>query len=181
MILDGQNIFSKIDDGDVITVVGATVGDHPSTNVIDGGVKGDSLSAVARGGAYVNPFLIVRVTTAFTTTTTTGTLQIVLQESVDEAFTSPVDLVASPVYAIGDLVDNAVLLAVRMPQLKKRYLRVVYRVGGETLTAGACQAFLTMDADQIDLFMRSVATTVAYPTGALNQSMPASVTGVLDN
>lgn len=181
MILDGQNIFSKIDTGDVITVVGATVGDHASTNVIDCGVKGGSFSAVANGGAYVNPFLVVRVTTAFTTTTTTGTLQIVLQESVDEAFTSPIDLMASPVYAIGDLVDNAVLMAIRMPQIKSRYLRVVYRVGGETLTAGACQAFLTKDMDQIDLFLRSATGTVSYPTGALNQSMPAATTGVLDN
>lgn len=181
MILDGQNIFSKLDTGDVITVVGATVGDHASTNVIDAGVKGASFSTVSNGGAYVNPFLVARVTTLFTTTTTTGTLQIVLQESTDAAFSSPVDLVASPVYAIGDLVDNAVLLAVRMPQIKERYLRVVYRVAGETLTAGACQVFLTPDVPFVDLQLRGATTTVAMPTGALDQSMPASVTGVLDN
>ncbi len=183
MILDGQNIFSKLDTGDVITVVGATVGDHASTNVIDGGVKGGSFSTVANGGAYINPFLVARVTTAFTTTTTTGTLQVVLQESLDEAFSSPVDLVVSPVYSVnaGDLADNRALMAVRMPQLKKRYLRVVYRVAGETLTAGACQAFLTMDAPQVDLQLRSDTATVTVPSGALDQSMPASATGVLDN
>lgn len=183
MILDGQNVFSSLSVGDVITTVGATVGDHASTNVIDGGVKGASFSAVANGAAYVNPFLVVRVTTAFTTTTTIGTLQIVLQESDTENFASPIDLVVSPVYNVnnGDLADNALLLAVRMPQVKARYLRVVYRVAGETLTAGACHAFLTPDAPQVDLQLRGASTTVAAPTGALDQSMPASVTGVLDN
>ena len=183
MILDGQNMFSAIDVGDVITTVGATVGDHASTNVIDGGVKGDSFSAVARGAAYLNPFLVVRVTTAFTTTSTTGTLQIVLQESITEAFSSPIDLAVSPVYNVnnGDLADNIVLMAIRMPQIKSRYLRVVYRVAGETLTAGACQAFLTPDVPQVDLNLRTATGTVTKPTGALDQSMPASVTGVLDN
>ena len=120
MILDGQNIFSKLDTGDVITVVGATVGDHASTNVIDCNVYGGSFSTVANGGAYINPFLVARVHTAFTTTTTTGTLQIVLQEAVDAAFSSPVDLVVSPVYNVnnGDLAAFTPLLAIRMPQIK---------------------------------------------------------------
>lgn len=181
MILDGKNSFSALDVGDVITTVGATVGDHGSTYAIDGGVNGASFSAVANGGAYLNPFLVVRVTTAFTTTTTTGTLQIVLQESSDNV--TYTDLLVSPVYNVdnGDLPDNAVLLVVRMPQIKKRYIRVAYRVAGETLTAGACQAFLTLDADQIDLFMRTATGTVSAPTGALDHSMPASVTGILDN
>ena len=183
MILDGQNIFSKLDTGDVITVVGATVGDHASTNVIDCNVYGGSFSTVANGGAYINPFLVARVHTAFTTTTTTGTLQIVLQEAVDAAFSSPVDLVVSPVYNVnnGDLAAFTPLLAIRMPQIKKRYLRVVYRVAGESLTAGSIQAFLTQDTDQIDLYMRTATGTVTEPTGALDQSMPSSVTGVLDN
>ena len=179
MILDGKNSFSALDVGDVITTVGATVGDHGSTYSIDGLPYGFSGSTVAAGGAYSNPFVVVRVTTAFTTTTTTGTLQIVLQESVDNS--TYTDLVASAVFAVGALTDNAVLLAVRMPQIKKRYIRIAYRVGTETLTAGACQAFLTLDTDQVDLYLRNATGVVTAPTGALDQSMAASVTGILDN
>ena len=178
MILDGSNFFSSLSLGDVITTVGATVGDHASTNVIDCGVYGASFSAVANGGAYVNPFLVAKVHTAFTTTTTTGTLQLVLQESSDNVtFT---DLMVSPIYNVnnGDLTANQLLLAIRMPQIKKRYIRLAYRVAGETLTAGSIIAFLTMDADLIDLYLRKATGYISFPTGAMNQSQ---ANGVLDS
>ena len=181
MIMDGKNTFSALDTGDVITVVGATVGDNPSTYAIDGGVSGVSYSTVANGGAYVNPFLVVRVHTAFTTTTSTGTLQIVLQESVDNS--TYTDLMASPVFNVnnGDLPAYALLLAVRMPQIKKRYIRVVYRIAGESLTAGSLQAFLTLDAPQVDLFLRENTGYVTAPTGVMDHSQPASTSGILDS
>lgn len=180
MILDGSNFFSSLSLGDVITTVGATVGDHASTNVIDGGVYGASFSTVANGGAYVNPFLVAKVHTAFTTTSTTGTLQLVLQESATENFASPVDLMVSPVFNVndGDLPANQLLIAIRMPQIKMRYIRLVYRVAGETLTAGSIIAFLTKDADLIDLYLRKADGYISFPTGAMNQSQ---ANGVLDS
>ena len=181
MLMDGKNTFSALDVGDIITTVGATVGDHGSTYAIDGGVKGASFSTVANGAAYINPYLVCRVHTAFTTTTTTGTLQIVLQESVDNsAYT---DLAVSPVYNVnnGDLAALTPLMVLRLPQIKKRYIRIAYRVAGETLTGGSIQAFLTLDADIVDLFQRSATGTVTMPTGAMDQSMGVAVTGILDS
>ena len=89
---------------------------------------------------------------------------------------------ASPVYVKADLtIDNNVLLCVRMPQIKKRYIRVAWRVAGENATAGAMQAFLTMDAPMIDLFQRNATGTVTMPTGAMDQSMGVSASGILDS
>jgi hypothetical protein len=179
-IMDGKNTFSDLALGDAYAAIGFTVTDNPSTYAIDCGVNGASYSTVANGGAYVNPFLVSRVTTAFTSASTTITLQVVLQESVDNS--TYTDVLVSPVYVKADLAtDNKILLAVRMPQIKKRYIRVAYRVAGEAATAGAIQSFLCLDTDMQDLFMRSDTQTVTEPTGAMNHASGVAVTGILDS
>lgn len=180
MLMDGRNTFSSLALGDAYAAIGFTVTDNPSTYAIDCGVNGASYSTVANGGAYVNPFLVCRVTTAFTSASTTITMQVVLQESVDNS--TYTDLVVSPVWVKADLAtDNKILMCVRMPQIKKRYIRVVYRVAGEAATAGAVQTFLCLDADMVDLFQRSDTQTVTMPTGAMDHSQGVAVTGILDS
>ena len=179
MILDGTLFFSDIALGDVMATTGLAVGDHASTNIIDGGIYGATFSAVANGGAYVNPFFVAKVHAAFTTTTTTGTVQLVVQESADGS-TNWLDLVASPIYNVnnGDLAVNYPLFMCRLPQIRCRYLRLVYRIGTEAITAGNIIAFLTLDASLQDLFARSATTVVTAPTGAMDQS---TANGVLDS
>ena len=181
MIMDGKNTFTALDVGDLMTTTGAGVGDHGSTSAIDCGVYGASFSTVANGGTYGTMWLVVRVTTAFTSASSTATYQAVLQESVDNS--TYTDIVASPAYLISDgtLADNSVLLAVKLPQIKKRYIRLAHRIGVDTITAGTIQAFLTPDISMVDLSMRDATTTVSMPTGAMNQAASATYTGVLDS
>lgn len=180
MIMDGKNTFSNLALGDAYAALTLAVGDTGSTYAIDGGVNGFSGSTVANGGAYVNPFVVCRVTTAFTSASTTLTMQIVLQESVDNS--TYTDLAVSPVWVKADLAtDNKILMCIRMPQIKKRYIRVAYRVGGENTTGGAVQAFLVLDADMVDLFKRSDTQTVTMSTGAMDHSSGVAVTGILDS
>lgn len=175
MILDNITTLSAIDVGDLPTLVQ----DTGSTYSYDQGVKGASFSAVAAGGVYSHaPFVVVRLSAACTSGTSAATVQVVLQHSADNiTFT---DLVASPAYTIADCVQYAVLLAVRIPQASKRYVRVAYRIGTEVLTAGTFQSLIVLDADMQDLFMRGATQTVSMPTGAFNQVQGASAAGVLD-
>lgn len=182
MILDGKNLFTAIATGDLMTTTGATTGDNRSTNSIDGGVYGSSSnSTVSNGGTYGQMWLVVRVVTAFTSGSSVGTYQAVLQESVDNS--TYTDICASPAYLISDgtLADNAVLWVIKLPQIKKRYLGLVHRIGGETVTAGTIHAFLTPDVSMIDLGMRNATATTSYPTGSLDQSASATYSGVLDS
>ena len=182
MILDGKNLFTAIATGDLMTTTGAGTGDHGSTNAIDGGVYGSSsISTVANGGTYGTMWLVVRVTTAFTSASSTATYQAVLQESVDNS--TYTDIMASPAYLISDgtLADNCVLWVVKLPQIKKRYIRIAHRIGVDTILAGTIHAFLTPDVSMIDLFQRDATTTVSAPTGALDHSDSATYSGVLDS
>jgi hypothetical protein len=181
MIMDGKNTFTALDVGDLMTTTGATVGDNGSTYSIDCGVLGGSFSTVSNGGTYGTMWLVVRVTTAFTSASSTATYQAVLQESVDNS--TYTDIVASPAYLISDgtLADNCVLLVVKLPQIKKRYIRVAHRIGVDTITAGTIQAFLTPDVPMIDLSMRNATATTSFPTGAMNQAAGVAVTGILDS
>ena len=180
MIMDGKNIFTAASTGDVQSGSFFTVGDTGSTYSIDRGVSGFTGSTVAAGGAVLQPYLVARVVTAFTSASTTLTLQIVLQESVDNS--TYTDVACGGIFAKTPLtVDNTVLYCARMPQTNKRYLRVCYRVAGEAATAGAIQAFLTMDAPVIDAFLQGNATPASIPSGAMDHAQGVAVTGQIDS
>lgn len=127
MLIDKENVFS---DNQAITA------DAVSTNVIDLGKDG-----LAPG----NPLsVIAQVTEAFNTLTS---LNITVQSSVDEAFTSPIShqtvniLLAS--LTLGKRVDLGSLL-----DGTKRFVRLNYDVAGSNPSAGKVTAALLPFGDQ---------------------------------
>ena len=129
MLLDQKNVFS---DGQAIT------GDAVSTNVID-------LSQAMRApGNELD--VIVQVTEAFNNLTS---LELQVQSSVDEAFTSPVThqrvsvTLASGRLALGQRLDLGSLLDGTL-----RYVRLNYDVTGTNPSTGRLTAMLLPFGDQ---------------------------------
>lgn len=106
-----------------------------STNVIDLGVAGRDI-----GNGESVP-LYVGVNTTFTGLTS---LQVVVQASVDEAFTVPIVILQSPVVLAASLVAGYQFAITEAPiNIEARYLRLSYVVVG-TATAGSIDAGVTM-------------------------------------
>lgn len=164
MILDGQLVFSSLANGDAPTAVA----DNASANVVDQLVNGLSFSGV--GGAYIAPWVIARVSTAFAGTT--GTVQAVLQDSPDNVTWT--DQLLGAATTVANATKGAILLAARIPPSLNRYLRVIYRIATAVMTAGIAHAFLVLDEDVIDLQMRKASTTVTQ-TGQINEAVTNSV------
>lgn len=127
MLIDQQNVFSNSQ---------AIVADAVSTNVINLG---------AAGRAPGNPLEIVAfVTEAFNTLTS---MNFIVQTSVDEAFTSPIDMqtvnktLAN--LALGKKIDLGQLL-----EGAKQYVRLKYDVVGTDPTTGKISAFIAPFGDQ---------------------------------
>lgn len=116
------------------------VGDVVSTNVIDTGAAADT-------GIGEGMRLVVRVGTAVLAAGGASTMQFVLQTSTDEAFSSPVEVQLSGAIAKASLTANTVVYSSRLPQGLLRYLRVVYRIATNDVTAGTADAFLVKDQD----------------------------------
>lgn len=130
MIIDYENKFS-----DALAV---TDTDKASTNLIDLGAAGD---------AHTELFLVIRVGTAFAGGTS---INFSLQTATDEAFTSPVTLIASGAILTAALTANTIVWKVRVPRGALRYLRIWHDVTG-TMSAGTLEEFLTPDIDANDL------------------------------
>lgn len=131
MILDNQTIYSNAQ------AVTAT-GDTPSTNSYDHG-PGNS-------GPGAGDLWLIGKTTAAVTSGGAATVQMVLQDSADNATFADV-MVASPALAIAALGANKTVAIVRFPGNVRRYTRVVWRVGTAVLTGGTLSAFPVLDAD----------------------------------
>lgn len=130
MILDKQALFSNEQ---------AITGDAASTNIIDTGATAD----VGRGGKLRVAGV---VTAAFNTLTS---LNIKLQTSVDEAFTSPIDLwTVNKTLAGSGLAAGVDLKLPEVPQGAKRYLRLYYDVVGTDPTTGKILAGIVLDEQQ---------------------------------
>jgi hypothetical protein len=167
-ILDGLNIFSNVASGDSPT--DHTI-DNPSASVIDQNVSGSAFTD--GGGAYVAPFVIVRVNTAVTSGGSTSVLAVVQDSPDNVTFT---DRIVGATIAKASLTAGAVMLAQRLLPNMARYIRVIYRMtGSNDLTAGTFMSFLTLDADVIDLSLRQAAATFTMPSGAMNQTIGNSV------
>lgn len=161
MILDGQNYFSDIANGDSPV----NVADDASLNVID--QQGKNSIFTEGGGANVALWLIVRVQVT-ATSNGSATVQAVLQDSPDNATWT--DRLVGSAIAVASVTAGSDLLNARIPSKLARYLRVIYRVGTAALTAGTFLSFLTLDEDRHDLSQRETGTTVSEPTGALDES-----------
>jgi len=131
MIRDNQATFSAAQ------AVTAT-GDTPSTNSYDTGP--------ANPGIGIGDLFLVTKTDAAVTSGGAATVQVVLQDSADNATFADV-MVLTPALAIAALGANKTISQARFPAVLRRYLRVVYRVGTATLTAGTFSSFVVFDTD----------------------------------
>lgn len=130
MIKDAELEFS---------VAQAITASAASTNVIDQG-------AACNPGKPMK--IVALVDTTFDSAGEAATLQIGVQSSVDEAFTSPINHGFSPVIAEASLIADKRVALLDMPAHGlKRYVRLYYTVGTENFTAGKLDAFLTPDAE----------------------------------
>ena len=103
-----------------------------SAKVVDLGAAGD---------AYNELWVVGTVTTSFTGS---GTLTVSIQTATDEAFTTPVTLIASPALAASSLTAGTEPVKFRLPQGKKQYIRAYYTASA-AFTAGAMSLNIVKD------------------------------------
>lgn len=127
MYIDKQLVMSS---AQAITATAA------STSVIDLGL-GDIGKSQDQA-----PWLFVRTIAAFNTL---DSLNIKLQTSVDEAFTSPIDLPIQATVLLAALTANTEQIKARLPIGCKRYIRMYYTVAGSNPSTGTIDAFLAED------------------------------------
>lgn len=173
MILDGLLQF------DNAVSLAIAVGTQASTNVIDLGVTSGIPSSANGGGARDlgigdDPALklLSQVSTAFTSGGA-GTLSVALQGAPDNGSGSPGSWTTwwvSPTYALATLVAGARLMDMDMPRPPAgvgvpRYLRLLYTVGGATMTAGNVTSNIVLDRDDQMYQGTNNATQGGYAAG----------------
>lgn len=127
-MLDSEVIFSSAQ------AVTAT-GDTASTNVYDcGGANGQGDNGQSEERLWLN----AAVATTFTSGGA-GTLQVVVQDSADNATFA--DVVTGPVFALAALTAGTVLLQLQPPPGMRRYWRYAYRGAVAVFTAGAVDGY----------------------------------------
>lgn len=112
------------------------IGDTSSTNIYDNG-------AVNPGDlALTSAFFVNVLCTTTCTSAGAATVTPVLQDSADGSTWS--DALVGPAFALASLTAGAVIMQAQPPAGLRRYLRVIYRVGTATLTAGAFNAWISL-------------------------------------
>lgn len=144
MIFDATNLFS---DAQAITASAA------STNVIDFGATGTpkhAANALSRDlGKGRKLDFTARVVEDFATLTS---LTLVIQGSVDAAFSSPVTIATSAAIPAASLVAGYVFPLPVIPRgASYRYMRTYYTVGGSNATAGKITAGLVFADEERDV------------------------------
>ena len=129
MYIDSQEILSSAQS------IAAAAGDVASTNYYDTGAAAD----VGIGGEL---FLQIS-TVAAVTSGGSATVQFVLQCDDNTSFSSPKEFPLTGAVALAALTANTVQYRGRLPIGLERYLRVVYRIGTATTTAGTATAYFT--------------------------------------
>lgn len=129
MILDSQEFLSSAQS------IAAAAGDVVSTNYYDTGSAADV-------GVGEELFLQINLPTAVTSGGA-ATVQFVLQTDDNTSFSSPREFPLTGAVALSALTVNSVQYRGRLPVGLERYLRLVYRIGTATTTAGAATAFFT--------------------------------------
>lgn len=134
MILDTLTLMS--DDQDLAQAAGTYYSDVLNLNADGYTTSQDAPSGVTPdlGKGEAVPFMC-QITETFTSGGA-ATLQVTLQTATDEAFTSPVDLMASSTFALAALEAGKHLLPEHVPHGSLGYLRVKYVIGTAATTAG---------------------------------------------
>lgn len=143
MIFDMQNLFS---DGQALDgAAGTTV----STNIIDRGPQGTPQHATGIFKADLGKGVKVPLRAQITDTVLGGTaIELQVQVSVDEAFTSPIIVARSGAIPVAQLVAGYVFSVDHFPVgTNERYIRLAYVRTG-TQTAGEVTAGITLGNDE---------------------------------
>jgi hypothetical protein len=177
MILDTQLTLSDLASGDAPTAIA----DNASARYIDQMVGGLNFSSPG-GGAYVAPWIVVQVRTAFAGSS--STIAAVVQDSPDTSLTmspnGPVtwtDRIVGPTFTTGGSVApsiNSYLLVARLLPSMARYIRVVYRIGTAVMTAGVVQSFITLDTEVVDIALREAASYVTQ-SGQIQEAVAQGI------
>lgn len=173
MILDAFQMF------DNASSLAIAVGSQASANVLDYGILSGIPSSANGGGARDMGIgddpalkLLVQVSTTFTSGGA-GTLAVALQGAIDNGSGAPAAYSTwwtSPTYALATLVQGARLLDIDFPRppagiAVPRFVRLLYTVGGATMTAGAVYAFVVLDREDQMYQSTGNATLGGYPAG----------------
>ncbi len=177
MILDAKLCFDPAG-----TSVAIAAGTQDSTNIIDIGTATTAagvtfgLPTSANGGGARDlgigddPALklLVQVDTAFASAGSTGTIAVAIQGAPDNGSGAPgsfVTMATGPTYTVPGV--GAQLLNMDMPRPKDgnqpRYLKLVYTVAVQTMSAGTVNAWLLID--RIDQFNQASGYLGAYQAG----------------
>lgn len=118
----------------------ATAAEHPSTNVID-------LDKLGKDSGVSNIEVYCRVKTAVTSAGTNATVAFKLETSSAEDFDGGAEVT---LFDTGDIAEATLVkdyrpFKIKLPRGTKRYLRMVYTIGTQALTAGAFDAGLILD------------------------------------
>jgi len=132
MYIDKELVFSDAQDE-------TTVAEHVSDNVVDTVVLGRSIPEM---------YLVIRVNTTVTSDGS-ATVAFKLITSASENMGTPTILHSVAAVAKATLVAGYQVCRVRIPQGALRYLAVCYTPAVAALTAGAFDAFLVAEADQL--------------------------------
>jgi hypothetical protein len=116
-------------------------GDTPSANIYDSGVSGGEASADIglMRQLWLNCESAAPVTAG-------GTMTAVLQHSTDAATWT--DALVGPAVTAAAMARPVAVWQTALPVTLRRYLRVVWRVGGTALTGGAFSAWLSLDVQR---------------------------------
>lgn len=176
MILDAQNCFSDLASGDSPTAIA----DNASAYYIDQMVSGLNFTAPG-GGAYVAPWVIVQVRTAFAGTS--GTVIAVVQDAPEPSTTMTptgpttwTDRIVGASFTVTTGAVNVYLLAARLNPSMARYIRVIYRIATAVMTGGTVQSFLTFDNEVVDIALRQATATLTV-SGQISEAVNQGILG----
>ena len=137
-LMDKIAVFSEEQD------LGQTQAAYDSTHTVDKGegVNEFGSSKIPSEGAGEGADLNVLVTEAFTSSGS-ATVAVKLQESADDSsWTDTPIAVAATAFDNAALAKGKYIIKQRLPRGLKRYLKLVYTIGGATTTAGAVSAWI---------------------------------------
>lgn len=172
MILDGYLKFSAAQD------LAQVVGDYASSNILDLHMAGIPVLAANQGardmGIGDDPALKIfcAVGVAFTSGGA-GTLQVTLQGAADDGAGAPTTWFSwwsSPAYALATLNAGSKLFSMDMPRPPDgisipRFLRLLYSIGGATMTAGQLNSYLVLDRPDQPYLSTDNSILGGYPAG----------------
>lgn len=173
MILDA---FQQFDNASSVAIA---TGTQASANVLDYGIASGIPSSASGGGARDMGIgddsalkFIVQIGTTFTSGGA-GTLSVAIQGAPDNGSGAPGAYTTwwvSPAYALATLNAGSRLLDMDFPRPPDgvaipRYVRLLYTVGGATMTAGTVTSYVVVDRDDQPYQGTDNSIMGGYPAG----------------